>query len=369
MCRVLAHARTELDAPHGYTQRVSEEGIVLNGAAPDGSIEAWVEADDRVVYLYTRWAPRVLRGGHSLEPVWVRNLTAAAGLDRHAMAHGSAPLMPVEHCAHPQGAPPLDASVELVWLPDGDGVALFERGECLAAAVLSTDGGLARFARDARGRGGLAWELPADVAARFASARSYWRAWDDSPTPWEAVQKAQMAHYEERLGAHTNYYAIDGDVWPPKALLRIPCPSGIALVTVGVSLLPQPASALPTRYVEWLSRIELGMVLPAETDGETIRRWMAFISGESGRPWAKRTWLGPGHTVPCAVESERGVTAVLFADATKLAPCIEMSPFLGDKVSLLWMIPISERERDRARRDGSNRLLETLSLPRRLVVT
>ncbi len=355
-----------------YTRRVAAKTIPLEGTAPDGSIEAWIEADDRVVYLYARSALYGRQGDRpALTPVWVRNRAAAPReVDALAMAQGLAPLMPVRDCARPEGAPALDASaLELVWLPDGGGVSLFERGECLAAVVHSNGGELAGFARDARGRGALAWELPAEVAARFVAARSYWRSWDDSPSPWQVVQEAQMARYEARFGAHANYYAIDGGRWPPKALLRITCPSGNVLVTVGVAVRPQPAAELPSKAAEWLGRIELGMVLPAETDEDTIGRWASFVGGQSELPWAKRTWLGPGHTIPCHVESERGVAAVVLADAATFAPCVEMGPVLGDAVCLLWMVPISELERDRARGQGSKRLLETLSLPRRLALT
>lgn len=55
-----------------------------------------------------------------------------------------------------------------------------------------------------------------------------------------AVQDGTIGALERTLGKHTSYYAIDGGNWPPKATLRFKTSGGVAVVTCGVSLRPQP---------------------------------------------------------------------------------------------------------------------------------
>jgi len=81
------------------------------------------------------------------------------------------------------------------------------------------------YARDSVGEGPLAWEIGTQNAliGRFREAESYWRQWEDTNL-WPSMQDALLSAIEKTLGRHTNYYAIDGGQWPPKAIVRIPRP-------------------------------------------------------------------------------------------------------------------------------------------------
>lgn len=105
--------------------------VLLEQMNPHDNLQAVVECDGSVTYLYLFSHPE---SGLGMKSVWVRNhLAAPAELDVVRMRSGLPPMNIAAHCKHPQGAmwfKPEDLSI--VWLPEGNGVALFERGQALA---------------------------------------------------------------------------------------------------------------------------------------------------------------------------------------------------------------------------------------------
>jgi hypothetical protein len=143
---------------------MSEPEVLLHDVSPHGNLEAVVEQDHRVAHLYLRATENEDFG---LKTCWVRNLAAAPdALDVAGMREGMAPMLPKEHCAYPQGQPPLDADrLRLLWLPEGDGVVLLEDDEMLAIIPgWSGYKGFEGYARDCVGTGPLCWKLETDDA-------------------------------------------------------------------------------------------------------------------------------------------------------------------------------------------------------------
>jgi hypothetical protein len=334
---------------------------LLEEVNPHGNIQAVVEHDESVCFLYLYPAPET---GLGMRSVWVRNLAEAPeALDVAAMQAGRAPRNPRQHCRTPSaGTAPVAEALRVVWLPEGNGVALYERDEILAIIPpWSGVDGFHGYARDAVGDGSLAWELTRDNALheRFAQAEQYWRKWERD-TMWSPVQGALMSRYEQAFGAHRNYYAIDGGGWPPRALVRTPWRDAVLLTTVGVSLLPHPNVEMATKDPRPLRRIELGACLPAAWPDELVKQFASYLSGQARLPWAKYTWLGAGHTIPCDSWRNRDFVAALLADRHPAAPTCQLEPFCDDPVTLLWFLPISPSELDRARAQGSAAVLNAL---------
>ena len=116
-----------------------------------------------------------------MKSVWVRNDTRAPeALEVERLLSGS-PL-------HKAALAPRDLRV--VWLPEGNGAALYERDEILAM-ILPWSGtkGFHGYARDNIGLGPVAWELgPTNVLLEGSNKRqSYWQKWDDKEF-WPSVQ-------------------------------------------------------------------------------------------------------------------------------------------------------------------------------------
>jgi len=177
------------------------------------------------------------------------------------------------------------------------------------------------------------------------------------------VQSALCECLEKALGPHSNYYAIDGGTWPPKAILRIPSPGQVALTTIGVCLQPQPTVELHYEDPSPHRRIELGIGLDGSLSDDAIKKVASYLSGQTKLPWAKFTFLGHGHSIPADVVAELSggqLSCVLLVQPSLGAPDVTMPGFRDDPVNLLWMIPISEQERQFAQANGSAELINRL---------
>jgi hypothetical protein len=217
------------------------------------------------------------------------------------------------------------------------------------------------YARDSVGEGPLAWEIGTNnvLIERFRKAELYWRQWEDD-NPWPSIQDSLLSDVEMSLGPHSNYYAIDGGQWPPKAIVRIPRPDSVVLLTIGVSARPQPEVEMATDQPELLRRIEFGAVLPTRWPDDAIKRFASYLSGQSNLPWNRYTWLGPGHTIPCDSWQNRKFSFALLQTDHPAVPTPMLKPQFDDPVNILWFVPISEAERQEAIDHGSKRLEKNL---------
>lgn len=345
---------------------MSEPSILLEDTSPNGNVTAIVEQDDRVVFFYL---VREIQGERDLRPCWVRNLIKAPDyLDVAHMHEGLPPLMPRAHCAHSEGAPRLDASsLRLVWSEEGDAAALYE-GRDLLCIIPSWGGvgGFKGYARDCVGESSIAWELgdrqTNACVARYELASDYWKSWDEENT-WPDYRDQMLDVLGTHWGEHSRYFAIDGNCWPPKALALFNCDTQSLLVTIGVSMRAQPGVELHTDEPEAYRRFELGVSCDSTTVDSDVKQIAAYVSGQTGLPWAHNTWLGHGHTLPSDVFanlSHGRMPCALLSTRHPEVPEFALPLFRNDPVNLLWMIPITEKERRFAVKHGSIPLTEAL---------
>lgn len=367
----------ERDRVPGWTARATvvrmDSAIVLASVSPNGNIEAYVEQDDRCAYLYLRGADDApVRPMFGLRACWVRNLKPAPpSFSAEEMRQGLAPMLPAARCAHPVGAPPLSAeAIRIVWFEEGDAAALLE-GDSVLAVIPAWSGqkGFYGYARDCTAETGVAWPLGADniLIDRIRAAEEFWHSWHVG-NPWKTVQRAAREAIAVEFGEPTNYYAIDGGVWPPQALLRCARGDAVVLVTCGMQLRPQPTVVLYTEDPRPFRRIELGLAIERRLFELAPDKIMSWLSGQAKYPWQRLSWFGHGHTLPCdsipSGLSGQAFTAMLFLRDPGGAPEIIFPPFRTDPVTLLWLIPISEGEREIAQRHGSAELARLLSASR-----
>ena len=319
------------------------------------------EQDDRVAFFYLH---PVEDRSFGVRPCWIRNLRQAPEkFDRDVMKQGLPPMLPRECCAHPQGATALsEADLRMVWFPEGDAVALLEKDEILAV-IPSWGGrkGLYGYARDCIRDSPLSWPLRGTVLEeRVRAAEGYWSAWEDD-SPWRPCQTMYLDEYERVLGKHSRYFAIDGDRWPPKALVRFDSSDCTVLLTVGVSLRPQPQVEMYCRNPSEYRRFELAACFAKGIGDETIMSFGDYLSGQANHPWDHFTFLGNGHTIGCDVFSKderlAGFSAVLLLEQPRGIPEIRIPRMDGDRVMLLWCIPVTAHERKLAEEKGSKELV------------
>lgn len=341
------------------------QDLLLEEVSPIGNLQVVVEATEGVVHMYL-WSGAEIN--FTTRTVWVRNLRPAPEvLDVSAMKEGTPPLNPAPSCRHPHGMDaPNSEDLSVVWLPEGNGVALFEMDKILAIIPpWSGQQGFNGYALDQIGEGPLAWELLPDnvLHQRFEDAQTYWNTWSEGDF-WVSVRDQLMEQIEQIFGPHTNYYAIDGGQWPPKALLRISTDRATILVTVGVSLVPQPNVELSTDTPQPYRRIELGAILPPTWSDEEVMKFAGNLSGNSTHPWQSYTWLGPGHTITFPGWRNPEFDSALLVHDHPQFERIPIGPVFEDPVNILWYLPITRKERELGTKHGSKSLLETLPTDR-----
>lgn len=201
--------------------------VLLEEVNPNGNVQALVEQEDRVAYLYLYSAEET--GLPRVRSCWVRNLSRApVELDTDALRRGLAPALTRDACAHPDGAPPLEAeALRVVWLEAGDGAALLDGGELLAVLPPPSDpDGASGCARDCSTANPVVSPLAPrrDLIEQLERATAFWADWDGEAgsSAWPPLRDRLVAAYAGAIGEASNYYAMDGGEWPPRALLRIP---------------------------------------------------------------------------------------------------------------------------------------------------
>jgi Suppressor of fused protein (SUFU) len=373
-----------------------EARVLLSDTSPYGSRVLDIEYDHVATAAYLR-----TNDGETVSATWVANhQEAPLHADLARLNAGLVPALPSGRTKHPKGRPPLDPrTLEVVWLEEGDGVALMESGQplCAIPSWSDTDRGVPGYAREAIGRSPFAFALDDEIdelGPRILQAQAYWK-WRRGPGAWEGFQQSLLGHLLSRLGPG-GYYWHDigrqpgrtdpGTPQPPTVPAPRPATSSVAheplvgvserpargdraynvLTTVGMSCQRMPTVELYEDNVGEHARIELAVAttLPSANAGR-IFPWLAQY------PWQAVTSFAPGDNVKWYHEARtfplgpswEGV--LLLDNPNRLegpdAPDLTAFSFGGDPVQWLWLVPITEDERQFGKQEGSDALIERLA--------
>ncbi len=347
---------------------MKEPEIIFAASSPNGNMTAFVDQDDRVANFSLVGSSDT--GSSFQKGCWIRNLRAAPAWIEEPTDARSTPMMPREFCRHPDGAPPFrgESEFRVVWFEEGDAAALIE-GDSILAIVPAWSGfkQFHGYARDCIGESPFASELDDSnlLIPRIHRAEEFWRSWEESPGPWPQIQENLLSAIGRQIGPEHTYYGIDGGKWPPKALLRIELETCVVLVTIGVSIRPQPTVEMTFEDPSPYRRIELGICLSKEAPEETVNSASQYIADQTLLPWGRCTWFGDGHSLPCDAfvpgHYMTDISSVLLLKDPKGAPTLELPPYRNDPVGVLWIVGITEKERRVAMRHGSQELVTNLS--------
>jgi len=347
---------------------------LLESSSPYGSRKVTVEYDGltTAAYLHDDTA--------AISATWIANhRPAPQAADQARLDAGRAPLMPAAQTKYPGGRPPLQAgALEALWFEEGDGVAILENGRPLAviAGWSDMDRGMPGYSSDVIGQTPFGWSLDdamEGLAPRLERSRAYWR-WRQSATGWEQFQQALLSHLEPRLGPGGHYWDASAGQQPLTGVTeRPPGPHHpyTILSTVGMSCQRMPVVEQVLDDPSGYARIELAIAttLPS-AQAARVFLWLATY------PWRAVTWFGPGHSVrwyhdPATFPLGGGegygpFGAVLLLDSPGSLPGPEppdLSGFTfgGDPVRWLWIVPISEPDRQLAKEHGSASLVSRLA--------
>jgi hypothetical protein len=232
------------------------------------------------------------------------------------------------------------------------------------------DRGMPGYSRDVIGQTPFGWSLDdamEGLAPRLERSRAYWR-WRNSPSGWSQFQQALLGHLLPRLGPGGHYWDASAGKEPLIGITERPAGPGrpyTVLSTVGMSSQRMPVVEQVLDDPSGYARIELALATTlSSVQAARVFLWLATY------PWHAVTWFGPGHSVrwyhePSTFPLGTG-EAVLLLDAPGALPGPQPPDlsgfgFGGDPVRWLWIIPISERDRQLAKERGSAALVGQLA--------
>ena len=313
---------------------------ILFETSPYGNLDAIVEHDGRVVYFY-------LNGRSSddsedrfgTRACWVRNLVRGPlAMDQSEMQQGIPPMLPRTDCKTDQpGEMPDAATLQIVWFEEGNGAALIEdRDSPRTLCVIPPWSGIEGFhgyAADCVHETPLCWPMPDNerLERRIARAREFWQSFREKSSPFQKLQPELLDAYSRVFGKvkEGNYFAIDGGKFPPRGLVRFDLESETVLLTVGMSMCPQPATELFAENPPEFRRVELGAKIPRGESSQGVESAIRSLGSLAFHPWKNWTWFGPGHSLQWA----RG-NAVLTRNDLLALPAFRIDP-----VHVLWLEP------------------------------
>jgi hypothetical protein len=343
---------------------------LLESVSPYGSRKVTVEYDGLTTAAYLH------DDTTAISATWIANhRPAPPATDQARLAAGRAPLMPAGRTRHPGGRAPLQpGTLSALWFEEGDGVAIYEHGRPIAVIAGWSDSGrgMPGYSSEVIGQTPFGWSLDdamEGLAPRLERSRAYWR-WRGSATGWPAFQQALLGHLLPRLGPGGHYWDASAGHQPLTGVTeRPPGPRRpyTVLSTVGMSCQRMPVVEQVLEDPSGYARIELAIAttLPA-AQAARVFLWLATY------PWRAVTWFGPGHSVRWYHEPAtfplggQGHEAVLLLDSPAALPgpaVPDLSGFTfgGDPVRWLWIVPITERDRQLAKDRGSAQLVSRLA--------
>lgn len=341
---------------------MKEPEILVDSWSPVCEIQAFVEESESCCYFYLWFYPG--QENSYVKSCWICNTIAAPeGIDKEAMENGNAPAMPAEYVKHDKnGIQLVPETLSIVWFEEGDAAALLEDGKLLC--VIPGWGGYQGFngySGYAIGTAPFAWELSGAqevLDSRIKKSQAFWEYFEGDF--WGSVQQMHLDILEKFFGKHEKYYAIDGGKFPPKALVTGKKNEICYGITAGVSMIPMPqVEQYYQEQTDDFRRIELGFAASLEPE-QVCMKMYSFLSGLSALPWQEIGFLGHGHTIPCNVID--GFCAVLFLNSNCVSeiPSLSYPDFMGDRINLLWLVPLREKEYQMIKEIGVEEFLNRL---------
>ena len=344
-------------------KKFQEALILLEETSPCCPITAIVEQDNRVAYLYL-YGPE--GNSFGVKSCWIRNLDKAPRkVESKLLEKGIPPMMPLDNCLSPSGLEPLKkGDLSIIWLEEGDGAALLENGMPIAIIPSwSGRGGFYGYSKEAKGQGAFAWELNTskELFQRIKDAQDFWASWNNEINPFQIEQPKLLDVYKEFFGNSEKYFAIDGEEGPPRGLFIVDSKEKTIFATVGLSLFPMPQVEIYTENRLELNRLELGLMLDSKHCKSNIQSIAEWFSGICSIPWGNITFLGEGHTILFDAFNHPKFKSVLLTQKVSSIPKIELENYKNSVVNFLWLIPVTEKERQFAMDNGSEKLINKLN--------
>ncbi len=342
-----------------------ESEILVEEWSPVSDIQAVVEKSDKNYYFYLWINPN--GPAPEMRACWICNrVKAPKDMDEAFAVEGESPCMPSEFVDHdPSGIELDDSSLSVQWFEEGDSAAVLS-GDKIIAVIPCFSGynGFYGYSVYAKGTGPFAWELKG-ANQRFEEevkrSKDFWGFFEDKDF-WGKTQEFHMNALNRFFGKEEKYYAIDGGKFPPKALVQGRKDNILYAVTLGVSMIPMPKVEMyyQDEYRDF-RRMELGFACDARFEG-LLNLFASTMSGLASYPWNELTFFGHGHTVP--FRNIKGRDYLLFLNDRLLSGTCspEYGDYMGEKINLLWLVPITADDKAFIEENGIDEYLKDKDL-------
>jgi len=338
-----------------------ENKILIESWSPVCNIQAFVEKSKTTIYFYLWFNP--CSENDTIKPCWVCNTSMASeNIDYEAMDNGTAPMMPLKYFSHSSKGIEIDTdNLSIIWFEEGDAAALLENNKLLAVIPGWAENGFYGYSRYAVGTGPFAWELTYaedNLYNRVMNSKKYWEYL--SGDYFKDVQNMHLSALESFWGNYEKYYAIDHNQFPAKALITGKKDKINYAFTAGVSALSQPKiEQFFEKEGEQYKRIELGFACSDDFKNKKYyMKLLSYISGQTDLPWEAITWLGNGHTIPCNVISNFEAVLLINDNMFPQINSPRYDTFMGERINLLWVIPITKEEYNFVHDNDVDKLIE-----------
>lgn len=341
--------------------------VLVEEWSPVAEIQAVVEKTDRNYYFYLWVNPESPEA--EMRSCWICNRIKAPKDIKEAFAvEGEAPCMPEEFIEHNINGMELDdASLSIQWFEEGDAAAVLSKGKILAVIpCFSGYNGFSGYSLYAKGTGPFAWELKG-AYQRFEDevkrAKAFWDSFEDEEY-WSKTQAFHFGALNKFFGKEEKYFAIDGGQFPPKALVQERKDGIIYGITLGVSMIPMPQVEMYYHddYRDF-RRMELGFAC-SEKYETLLNSVFSAMSWLASYPWNVLTFLGHGHTIPFKNIKEKDYLLFLNDRKLKNSDSLHYPDYKGEKINLLWLVPITQQEKEFIEEKGVDEYLKDKDISR-----
>lgn len=340
-----------LDKLKGKSNFLKKPEILISSVSPLCPIDAFAENDGQTCYFYLQKFPKSKKS--ELIPCFVCNTVGSeqeTSLDEWYKHHDwHAPMIPYSQVSHDKGGMTLSPDeLEIVWTREGSGAGLLYRNELIAFIPEWADvDNICGYSKYIIGKTDFGWEMTnaqPHLDNVIAAAKDFWSKMDEDF--WPELQQSQLNSIESFMGEHDKYYAIDGGKFPPRALVTGE-KDGIKYgFTLGMSLLRQPMTeCFYMEKTDDFTRVELGFSCSAEQE-KAFMSVLQRMASSATLPWAQITSLGHGHTI--TLKGVSGFPAAWLINDNLLPEgnSPEYEPVYGERVNLLWLVPITQEQYD-----------------------
>jgi hypothetical protein len=334
--------------------------VLLFETSPYENVDAIVQHDQRSLYFYLQ--PK--NGEFASRACWVRNLVPGPYvINQDDLLNGRQVLLPKTYAKSPQaGLIPRPDKLSIVWFEEGNGAALqelktavsesegTERQEILAIIPpWSGQDGFHGYAAECAMDSPVCWPLPKNrrLQQRVKQAADFWSSFLQPPDPFVGLRDQLLAAYQNLFcqspsggGMEHQYFDISSSRFPPRGMMQYQFADSTILVTVGMSLCPQPNVELSMPEPQLHRRIELAIELPAAFEPERLASARQQLAQLAGYPWRNFRWLGVGHT--CEFKGVfDGKDKAMLAHSPAVDDTSEgvtMPQFRNDPIQLIWLV-------------------------------